>query len=180
MSEVNNNATEAAKLNAILDPNVLVIHIAPDGYHAWIEKTVSTSTDQYLTMAISYVRLMDMYLLFCLSVRSGDAVMLEWLYSRFLPIYVATGKHQYVEIVLGMMENFYTKLPPKILHLVRLNRTVPLYEGVDRDGTPVAFWAHDAIIELLQKYFHQEHNKENTIELWIKNSPHLMFMNKAK
>ena len=71
-----------------------------------------------------------------------------WLYSRFLPIYVATGKHQYVKIVLGMMENFYMKLPPKILHLVRLNHTVPLYEGVDRDGTLMAFWAHDAIIEL--------------------------------
>ena len=78
------------------------------------------------------------------------------------------------------MENFYTKLPPHILHLVRLNRTVPaLYDGVDQAGNPMAFWAHDAIIELLQKYFH-EHNKENTIKSWIKNSPHLMFMNKAK
>ena len=55
----------------------------------------------------------------------------------------------------------------------------PLYDGVDQAGNPMAFWAHDAIIELLQKYFH-EHNKENTIESWIKNSPHLMFMNKAK
>ena len=62
---------------------------------------------------------------------------------------------------------------------MRLNRTVPLYDGADKYGNPMAFWAHDAIIELLQKYFH-EHNKENTIESWIKNSPHLMFMNKAK
>ena len=79
------------------------------------------------------------------------------------------------------MENFHTKLPPHILHLVRLNRTVLLYDGVDKAGNPMAFWAHDAIIELLQKYFHK-HNKENTIESWIKNSPHLMFttMNKAK
>eukprot|EP00957_Ditylum_brightwellii_P184280 14036371-Ditylum_brightwellii.AAC.1 len=43
----------------------------------------------------------------------------------------------------------------------------------------MAHWAHDAVIELLQKYFH-EHNKENTIEAWIKNLPHLMCMNKAK
>ena len=66
-----------------------------------------------------------------------------------------------------------------ILHLVRLNHKVPLYDGVNEADNPMAFWAHDAIIEVLQKYFH-EHNKENTIESWIRNSPHLMFMNKAK
>ena len=141
--------------------------------------TICRTTDQYLKMAISFVPLMDMYRLFRLSVRAGDAVMIEWLYSKFLPIFLATGKLHYVEIVLGMMEHFYTKLPPHILHLVRLNRTAPLYNGVDQAGNPMAFWAHDAIIELLQKYFHK-HNKENTIESWIKNSPHLMFMNKAK
>ena len=147
VSKVCNDVTQAAKVDGNLDPKILAINIA-DGYHAWIENMVSCSTDQYLTMAISYVRLVDMYQLFRLSVCAGDAIMIEWLYSRFLPIYVATGKHQYVEIVLGMMENFYMKLPPKILHLVRLNHTVPLYEGVDRDGTLMAFWAHDAIIEL--------------------------------
>ena len=62
------------------------------------------------------------------------------------------------------------KLPPHILHLIRLNRTAPLYhDGVDQADNPIVFWAHDAIIELLQKYFHK-HNKENTIESWIKNS----------
>ena len=139
----------------------------------------SNSTDQYLKMAILFVWLMDMYRLFRLSARAGDAFMIEWLYFRFLPIYLATGKHQYVEIVLGQMENLYSKLPPHILHLVRLNRTVPLYDGVDQAGNPMAFWPHDAIIELLQMCFH-EHNKENTIESWIKNSPHPMCMNKAK
>ena len=54
-----------------------------------------------------------------------------------------------------------------------------MYSGVDKHKDPMVFWAHDAIIELLQKYFHQ-HNKENTIESWIHNLPHLMFMNKAK
>ena len=147
VSKVCNEVTEAAKVDRNLDPKILAIHIA-DGYHAWIEKMVwSCSTDQYLTMAILYVRLMDsMYQLFCLS-ECAVMIMIEWLYSRFLPIYVATGKHQYVEIVLGMMEHFYMKLPPKILHLVRLNHTVPLYEGVDRDGTLMAFWAHDTIID---------------------------------
>ena len=83
---------------------------------------------------------MDMYRLFRLSVRAGDTVMIKWLYSRFLPIYLATGKHQYVEIVLAQMENFYTKLPPNIMHLVRLNRTVPLYDCVDQAGNLMAFF----------------------------------------
>ena len=82
-------------------------------------------------------------------------------------------------LIKMLLFQFYSKLPPHILHLVRLNCTVLLYNGVDQAGNPMAFWAHDAIIELLQNYFH-EHNKENTIESWIKNSPHLMFMNKAR
>ena len=157
----------------IRDPKALAIHMA-DGYHRWLENKVSSnSTDQYLKMAILFVQLMDMYWLFCLSVRAGNAVMIEWLYSRFLPIYLAIGKHQYIEIVLGQMENVYSKLPPHILHLVWLNRTVPLYDGVDQAGNPMAFWAHDAIIELVQKYFHEHNNKkENMMESWIKNSPH--------
>ena len=177
-NEISGDLDEVSKMLDIQDLKALAIHMA-DGYHTWLERKVKSSTDQYLKMSISFVRLMDMYCLFRLSVRAGDAIMIEWLYSRFLPIFLATGKHQYVEIVLGQMENFYTKLPPHILHLVRLNRTVPLYDGVDQAGNLMAFWAHDAIIELLQKYFH-EHNKEKTIESWIKNSPHLMFMNKAK
>ena len=78
-----------------------------------------------------------------------------------------------------MMEGFYKRIPSKILHLVQVNRTCPLYAGVDKQGDLMAFWAHYAIIELLQKYFHQ-HNKQNTIDSWIQNLPHLMFMNKAK
>ena len=151
-NEISGDLDEVSKMLDIRDRKALAIHMA-DGYHRWIETKLKNSTDQYLKMTISFVRLMDMYRLFRLSVRAGDAVMIEWLYSRFLPIYLATGKHQYVEIVLTQMENFYTKLPPNILHLVRLNRTVPVYDGVDQAGNPMAFWAHDAIIELLQKYF---------------------------
>ena len=176
--EISGDLDEVSKMLDIQDPKALAIHMA-DGYHRWLERKEKSSTDQYLKMSISFVWLMDMYRLFCLSVRAGDDIMIEWLYLRFLPIYLATGKLHYVEIMLGQMENFYTKLPPHILHLVWLNRTVPLYDGDDQAGNPMAFWAHDAIIELLQKYFH-EHNKENTIEAWIKNSPHLMSMNKAK
>ena len=179
MQEVWTDHDATTRMNDINDPNALALAIA-DGYQqTWFDEKIESSTDQYLVMAISYVKLMEMYRLFRLSIRAGDAIMIEWLYSRFLPIYIATGKTQYVEIVLSMMESFYKRIPSKILHLVRVNRTCPLYAGVDKQGDPMAFWAHDAIIELLQKYFHQ-HNKENTIESWIQNSPHLMFMNKAK
>ena len=99
-NEISGDLDEVSKMLDIQDPKALAIHMA-DGYHTWLETKVKSSTDQYLKMSISFVRLMDMYRLFCLSVRAGDAIMIEWLYSRFLPIYLATGKHQYVEIVLG-------------------------------------------------------------------------------
>ena len=105
-SEISGDLDEVSKMLDIYDPKELAIHMA-NGYHRWLEKKVKHSTDQYLKMIVSSVWLMDMYRLFCLSVWAGDAVMIEWLYCRFLPIYLATGKHQYIEIVLGQMEIFF-------------------------------------------------------------------------
>ena len=36
--------------------------------------------------------------------RAGDDVMIEWLYKEFLPIFLATEKTTYLEIVLGMID----------------------------------------------------------------------------
>ena len=172
------NTEETARVMLMTDPKKLALYLS-DGYEKWLRSKLQTSSDKYLVMAILFVKLMEMFRLFRLSIRDGDSVMIEWLYSRFLPIYLATGKNQYVEIVLYVMESFYDKIPQKILHLVRVNKKVQLYAGDEKQGDPMAFWSHDAIIELLHKYVHQ-HKKENKIESWIQNSPHLMFMNKAK
>ena len=52
----------------------------------------------------NYVYSMNLYRTFFISVRSGDAVMVEWIYKEFLPIVLVTGKTHYLEIVLGMMD----------------------------------------------------------------------------
>ena len=82
--------------------------------------------------------LMNQYRLFRKSLRSGDAIMVEWLYTKFLPIYLVTNKFHYFEIVLSMIDELYDQIPSRMLHLVRMNRTSPLYAGVDKDGNPMA------------------------------------------
>ena len=74
---------------------------------------------------------MHCYRLFRVSVGNGDAVMIEWLYKEFLPIYLINGKFNYFEIVLGMIETFYSALlkSSDLLQLIWVNRTMPLYSG---------------------------------------------------
>ena len=122
----------------------------------WCEKKRGTTTDERLLMLLNYIKAMHYYRLFRVSVGNGDAVMIEWLYKEFLPIYLVNGKFNYFEIVLGMIETFYGALSQSsdLLHVIRVNRTMPLYDGNDKYNNPMSNWAQDAILENLQKLFH--------------------------
>ena len=67
-----------------------------------MELKQTSTTDECFCMYLNYVK-MNIYLTFRLSVRAGDAVMIEWIYKDFLPIFLVTGKTHYFKIVLGMM-----------------------------------------------------------------------------
>jgi hypothetical protein len=76
-----------------------------------------------------------------------------------------------------MFEQFYKVLPH---HVIRINRTVPLDVGNDKHGKPMATsWALEAIIECLQKYYHQM-IKENNGKGWLAMSHHIMTNNKGR
>eukprot|EP00957_Ditylum_brightwellii_P004798 365670-Ditylum_brightwellii.AAC.1 len=62
---------------------------------------------------------------------------------EFLPTFMHTGKSNYVKIVLGMMDKLYSEVDPSHLHLLRMNRPVPLYNGNDNQGNPMGNWAMD-------------------------------------
>ena len=120
-------------------------------------------------MTLQFTKLMRLYRMFRSAVRNGDAIAIEWLYTKFLPIWLALGKNHYFEIGLSMIEQFYHDIPFDILHMTRSNQTVPLYDGVNKTGEPMANWALDAIIELLQKYYHGM-QLPNEILSWRKHS----------
>ena len=90
--DLSKNTEEVSRVMLITDPKKLALYLA-GGHEEWLRSKLQSSTDQCLVMAICFVKLMEMCRLFRLSIRAGDAVMIEWLYSRFLPIYLATGKH---------------------------------------------------------------------------------------
>ena len=100
-------------------------------------------------MVISCVKLMEMCRLFRTSIRARDAMIVEWIYSRFLHVCIVTRKMQCVEIVLSMMESFCNIIPSKMLHFMQVKKTCPLHDGVDEQGDPMAFSVHDTIIEIL-------------------------------
>ena len=84
----------------------------------WLEMKCKTTTDEVFRMTLNYVTLMQMYKNMVVAVRSGDSIMIEYMYVKFLPIFEASGKRNYVEIVCTMIESLYATIKPKILHLV--------------------------------------------------------------
>ena len=111
--------------------------------------------------------------------RNGDAIMIEFLYERFLSIFHYTGKKHYFDIDCGMMEPLYASIEYKLLHLVRVNCTAPLYEGNDTEGRPMANWAIDGLIELIQKFYHKMNFRNDNLDGWMQHSPHLQLNNKS-
>ena len=142
-------------------------------FDTWCEGKRGSTTDEHLLMLLNYIKSMHYYRLFRVSVGNGDAVMIEWLYKEFLPIYLINGKFNYFEIVLGMIDTFYGELSKSsdLLHVIRVNRTMPLYEGKDKYNNPMSNWAQDAILENLQKLFHS---------IPFEQSQHVLTMEKAK
>jgi hypothetical protein len=121
---------------------------------------------------------MRLYRLFQKSVRCGDAVLIEMLYHKFLPLFLVTGKKHYFDIGLNNIDQLYNSIPFKILQLTRANRTVPLYKGKNSRGIPMAEWAMDAVIESLMRYYKMM-KFQNTSEAWTKHSGNLLFMAKS-
>ena len=103
--------------------------------------------------------------------------MIQCLYRDFLPKFYLTKKKIYVEIILTQIDQFYKKIGPRRLQMVRVNQTVPLYGGFDKQGISLANWSLDGIIKLIQKYYHQM--RFTTEKGWSTHSPHVMLMNKA-
>lgn len=163
---------EVDRLNRIKDPADYCVEITRL-FDVWCEKKRGTTTDERLLMLLNYIKAMHYYRLFRVSVGNGDAVMIEWLYKEFLPIYLVNGKYNYFEIVLGMIETFYGALSKSsdLLHVIRVNRTMPLYEGKDKYNNPMSNWAQDAILENLQKLFHS---------IPFEQSQHVLTMEKSK
>ena len=54
-----------------------------------------------------------------------------------------------------MIDGLYGNISNKNLHLVRFNQTSLLYSGNNSNNIPMANWAIDSIIEVLQTFYHQ-------------------------
>ena len=130
-------------------------------------------------MVLNFLHMTSYYREFRYALRVGDAVMIEWLYKEFLPLFRFTSKKHYFRIVCDMMDTFYTRLSWKLLHLVRINRTVPLYSGKDVNGRNMANWPLDGLIELIQKFYHKMNFKNDSLEGWMQHSAHLQLNNKS-
>ena len=122
-----------------------------------------------------------MYKNLVIAVRSGDSMMIEYLYIKLLPAFEASAKKNYVEITCSMVDTLYASIDPNILHFVRLNRTFPLYTGRDKPGG--VLMAHKAIddhIESQQPALAALGTNPENRDAFCDASVHVTFYRKAK
>lgn len=96
-----------------------------------------------------------------------------------LPLFNATGKKHYYEIDLKQMEDPYSQIPYKYLHLLGINHTVPLYAGVDGQGDPMGNWVLESLNETVQKYYHKMNFHTGKSNGWFRYSLHMVVISKA-
>ena len=80
--------------NAVRDPQQLAIHVA-ESYKAWMNKRGAERTEKVFRMVLNFVTVMNLYRMFRVAVRSGDAILIEWMYREVLPLFNITEKKHY-------------------------------------------------------------------------------------
>ena len=109
-----------AELRAIRSNEEFAIYIAK-AYSGWMKDKRGSTSDQVFRMTLNFVTVMNLYRLFKVSVRFGNAVTIEWIYKEVLPLFNVIGKKHYFEISLKQMEDLYNKITYRYLHLTRIN-----------------------------------------------------------
>ena len=77
-----------------------------------------------------------------------------------------------------MIDHLYNKIGARILHLVIVNQTSSLNDGVDRNGAPVDNWSLDTLIKLIQTFYRQM-GFQSKLKAWFKHSSRVMLKNKS-
>ena len=102
----------------IMDPQFLAVDMVI-AFDAFLEMKLETSTDEVLLMNISFAKLVTQYKMFKEAVTLGDSIVVEKIYNDYLPIFVCLGKHNYYNIMLDQTEEYYNRIPYKILQFIR-------------------------------------------------------------
>ena len=112
-----NDDEKRLKFDIFEDEKELCVHVSRN-FLQWMELKLTSTTDKCFCMSLNYAYIMNLYRTFRLLVRAGDAVIIEWLYKEFPPIFLVTGKTHYLEIVLRMMDEHYGSISSKLIQLV--------------------------------------------------------------
>ena len=78
---------------------------------------------------------------------------------------------------MSMMDVLYDKIGHCRIQHIRVNLTVTLCSGVEKQGVPMSNWSLDGVIELVQKHYHKIRFKSE--EGWAMHSPRVLLTSKS-
>ena len=84
-----------------------------------------------------FVKLTNKFKLFKDAIRTGDSVMIEYMYIDFLPYWQATGKTNYVAMVLQQVKDLYWAVPGWLLQHIREEQFQGIYKDMDKNKNPL-------------------------------------------
>ena len=108
---VHHSADRRRAFQQICNAKKLAIHLA-EGYRKWIEEHRKDTTNEVFRLTLNFISVMNIYRMFRVAIRCGDAVMIEWIYREILPLFNITNKKHYFEIGLNRLKIFTVRFQP--------------------------------------------------------------------
>ena len=129
------NETELGLLAA--DPDCFAERISVL-FELFLKESQMSVNGRSLQLLVNFVILTRLCWAMKTAIRCGDAVAIEAMYITFIPIWIACGKHKYYQLGLYLVDEYYSRIPYNVLNLLRINRTMKLYDGSDQDSRSMA------------------------------------------
>jgi hypothetical protein len=159
-------------ISILHDKEKLALRLAQT-YESFLVGCVRNSKDWVRRYICNYLLIMRKYCLFKEAERSGDSPLQDYITSKFFPYYQMLGKTNSKNTLIKVMELHY-RLPPQVLHHVRMNRTRKQRDVFDSDGRESPNKGLDELMERLMPFM-KKFSHNGTYLSWVRISKLLLF-----
>ena len=96
-----------------------------------------SSTHEVVACISNFVRMGREFQIFQNSVRCSDAIAIESIMAKWVPVWKVVGKMNYFQMSFSQMEMFYEKIPCCLLQVIHCNTCSRLHDGHDSTTSQV-------------------------------------------
>ena len=173
----NSNEGREFTFESNTDYNSFVIELC-EKFEIFIDEKIKRTKDDYWKYACCFYKLFSLYKLYTTSMKSGDAVAMEYIETNFCGIFHLMKKHKYVEIVLNQMEKKYLNISYSQLQEIRMNCSCRYEQNIPTKNIYYPMHVLDEVMENVNMWV-KELPVHQDDESWTVHSPNVTFARRS-